>query len=101
MSDAPTTRITLLCRLRDRGDQAAWERFVDLYGPLVYQLARRHGVREADSADLMQEVLLAVARGVERYDRARGPFRKWLYVVAMNKIRNFQSSRWQRSRVDG
>jgi RNA polymerase sigma-70 factor (ECF subfamily) len=96
MSDAPDTRLSLLIRLRDRGDADAWTRFVDLYGPLVYGLARRQGLSDADAADRMQEVLLAVARGVERYDAGRGPFRKWLYAVAMNKVRSF----WKQRRHD-
>ena len=93
MSDVPETRLSLLLRLRDRGDSDAWTRFVDLYGPLVYGLARRHGLGDADAADRMQEVLLAVARGVESYDARRGPFRNWLYTVTMNKLRSFWKSR--------
>lgn len=92
MSDSPVTRMSLLLRLRDRADGAAWSRFVDVYGPLVYWLARRNGLGDADAADRMQEVLLAVSRGLERYDPNRGPFRKWLYTVAMNKVRSF----WKR-----
>src|SRR5262245_40445790 len=93
MRDAPETRLSLLLRLCDRGDDAAWSRFVDLYGPLVYGQARRAGLSDADAADRMQEVLMAVARGVERYDAGRGPFRKWLYTVTMNKLRSF----WKKS----
>src|SRR5439155_25869693 len=96
MSDTPETRLSLLIRLRNRDDGEAWSRFVDVYGPLVYGQARRHGLSDADAADRMQEVLLAVARGVERYDAGRGPFRKWLYAVAMNKVRSF----WKQRRHD-
>ena len=61
MSDSPETRMSLLLRLRDRRDGEAWSRFVDLYGPLVNGLARRHGLGDADAADRMQEVLLALS----------------------------------------
>src|SRR5262249_40142347 len=102
MGEIPTTRVTLLLRLRDRTDREAWGRFVDLYGPLVYGLARRHGLSDADAADRVQEVLFAVARGLETYDRHRGPFRRWLYSVAMNKLRNFwKSDRKQPHLSDG
>src|SRR5258707_15879107 len=94
MSDAPETRLSLLLRLRNRDDGDAWSRFVDVYGPLVYGQARRHGLSDADAADRMQEVLLAVARGVERYDAGRGPFRKWLFTVTMNKLRSY----WKQQR---
>lgn len=93
MPELPDTRMSLLLRLRDRDDDVAWARFVDLYGPLVYGHARRHGLSDADAADRMQDVLLAVARGVERYDRDRGPFRKWLFTVTMNKLRSFWRQR--------
>src|SRR5262245_29076141 len=96
MSVVPGALLLLLRRLRDRDEGRAWSRFVDVYGPLVYGLARRHGLSDADAADRMQEVLLAVARGVERYDAERGPFRKWLYAVTMNKLRSF----WKQSRHD-
>jgi RNA polymerase sigma-70 factor (ECF subfamily) len=93
MGETPETRLSLLIRLRDRSDVEAWSRFVDLYGPLIYGQARRHGLSDADAADRMQEVLLAIARGVERYDALRGPFRKWLYAVTMNKLRSFWKKR--------
>ena len=60
MSDSPTTRSSLLFRIRDGQDHEAWTRFVDLYGPLIYGFARSHGFQDADAADLMQEVLRAV-----------------------------------------
>lgn len=96
MGDSPETRLSLLIRLRDRSDLEAWSRFVDLYGPLIYGHARRYGLSDADAADRMQEVLLAIARGVERYDASRGPFRKWLYTVTMNKLRSFWKQRERR-----
>jgi RNA polymerase sigma-70 factor (ECF subfamily) len=97
MGESPETRLSLLIRLRDRSDGDAWSRFVDVYGPLIYGHARRHGLSDADSADRMQEVLLAIARGVERYDASRGPFRKWLYTVTMNKLRSFWKQSERRS----
>ena len=91
MSDAPVTRPSLLVRLRDAEDDKAWSQFVDLYAPLVFGLARRHGLQDADAADVTQEVLLAVSRGIRtlEYDPRRGSFRGWLFTVARNKLRNF------------
>ena len=36
----PTTRQSLVLRLRNLDDQAAWAEFVGIYEPLIYQLAR-------------------------------------------------------------
>jgi RNA polymerase sigma-70 factor (ECF subfamily) len=91
MSDAPATRLSLLVRLRDARDDGAWSQFVDLYAPLVFGFARKHGLQEADAADLTQDVLQAVSGGIRRldYDPRRGSFRGWLFTVARNKLCNF------------
>src|SRR5262249_33591550 len=89
------TRVSLLVRLRDAHDARAWGEFVDLYAPLVYRLARRHGLQDADAADLTQNVLGAVARPLPRfqYHAARGTFRGWLLTVARNHLRTSAQER--------
>src|SRR5262245_52328481 len=89
MTESPSTRLTLLGRIRDLRDAQAWAEFVDLYAPLVYGLARRHGFQDADAADLTQDVLRAVvgAAPTFAYDPARGSFRGWLFTVAHNQLR--------------
>jgi RNA polymerase sigma-70 factor (ECF subfamily) len=91
MSDSPATRLSLLVRLRDARDDRAWAQFVELYAPLVFGFARKHGLQEADAADLTQDVLQAVSGGIRRldYDPRRGSFRGWLFTVVRNKLRNF------------
>src|SRR5262249_34941472 len=36
MADLPSTRASLLLRLRDAGDEEAWAQFIDVYAPLVH-----------------------------------------------------------------
>ena len=88
MSDPPPTRPSLLARIRDPRDGAAWGEFVDIYGPLVYDYGRRRGLQDADAADLTQDVLRAVAATADRfaYDPARGAFRSWLFTVTRRKF---------------
>ena len=95
MLRTPTTRPTLLVRLRDPADKEAWQQFVELYSPVVYRLCCRRGLQDADAADLTQEVLRAAAVGVPRldYDSSRGTFRGWLYGVARNKLSDFLDRR--------
>ena len=103
MSDSPVTRPSLLIRIRDARDQEAWAQFVEIYAPLIYGFARKHGVQDADAADLAQEVLRAVLRGAGRleYDRKRGSFRGWLFTVVRNKLRTFLSRRKNPGRGTG
>lgn len=103
MADPPTTRASLLIRVRDASDAQAWTEFVELYAPLVYGFARRHGLQDADAADLTQEVLRSVAGAVKRldYDPQRGTFRAWLYTITRNKLNTFLTRRRREARGTG
>jgi RNA polymerase sigma factor (sigma-70 family) len=87
-SQTPSTRITLLARLRKTEDAEAWRTFVDLYTPLVYRFCRSRGLQDADARDVTQQVLAIVHRTIGRfeYDRERGRFRNWLGAVAAHEI---------------
>jgi RNA polymerase sigma-70 factor (ECF subfamily) len=103
MADSPTTQLSLLVRIRDRGDGRAWSEFVELYAPLVYALARRHGLQDADAADLTQDVLRTVARVAPRfaYDPGRGSFRGWLFTVTRNQLRKWTNARQRHPSASG
>src|SRR5262245_42689665 len=83
-----TTSLTLLQSLRQPGDGAAWNRFVQLYTPLLYHWARRLGLQQSDAEDLVQDVFTLLLRKLPefRYEQG-GSFRNWLRVVALNKWR--------------
>ena len=89
-NSTPETRASLLIRVRDPADQAAWHEFVEIYRPIILRLARQKGMQEADADDVAQQVLVAVAKAVEQrgHDPKRAKFRTWLHRVAHNAILN-------------
>jgi RNA polymerase sigma-70 factor (ECF subfamily) len=80
------TRASLILRLQDAEDMAAWDEFASIYGPVVFNVATSRGFQAADADNLVQEVFMAVACSVsqwlERDDR--GSFRAWLLRITRN-----------------
>jgi len=88
-SDEPIpTRQTLLSRLKDWQDQASWREFFDTYWRLLYGVARKAGLTEAEAQDVVQETMLAAARKMPgfTYDPAKDSFKGWLLTVTRWKI---------------
>ncbi|XZE54088.1 RNA polymerase sigma factor [Planctomycetaceae bacterium SH139] len=94
----PETRASLLLRMRDPANVAAWDQFLELYAPAIYRTARNLGLQAADADDVVQEVLAAVAQSVSDWiDRQdRGPFRAWLFRMARNKAIDYLTRRKHR-----
>jgi RNA polymerase sigma-70 factor, ECF subfamily len=83
-----TTSSTLLERVRDPADHAAWERFVSIYGPLLACWASKLKLPQREATDLVQDVLLLLVRVLPRFEyRREGGFRNWLKTVAHNQWR--------------
>lgn len=100
---SPSTRVSLLLRLRDSRDHESWMEFLSLYEPVVYRLLRRNGLQDADAREVMQDLFLAVSRSIDRWDpsKERGSFRGWLARVARNLVINWLKQRGRRAVVTG
>ena len=87
MSDY-TTHPSLLARLSDGTDPAAWREFHDRYGLLIRAVARRQGFQAADCDEVVQDVLTSLTRAMAgfRYDPAKGMFRAYLKTVTLRAI---------------
>ena len=82
------TRLSLVVRLKDARDHAAWTEFVAIYEPLILRMLGRNGLQESDALDVSQQVLAAVAKDVERWrpDGREASFRRWLFRIAKNRV---------------
>jgi RNA polymerase sigma-70 factor (ECF subfamily) len=66
-----------------RGDRDALDVLLRRHHDRVYALCRRMAGNDADALDATQEALIAVCRGLDRFD-GRSSFTTWLYRVATN-----------------
>jgi RNA polymerase sigma-70 factor (ECF subfamily) len=87
-SPGPSTRPSLLLRIRDPRDGEAWATFVDVYGRLVYRHCRGRGLSHEDAENVSQEVFAQVSQSIRSFDYQPdlGRFRDWLGTVTRNEI---------------
>jgi RNA polymerase sigma-70 factor (ECF subfamily) len=86
MVPLPDTRYSLLTRLAEPHDFAAWVEFLETYEGAVLRYCRSRGLQESDARDVVQEVLLAVHHAVNdwRPTGREGSFRNWLLRTTHN-----------------
>jgi RNA polymerase sigma-70 factor, ECF subfamily len=84
-----STSVRLLCRLHTDEREIAWERFVELYTPLIYHWTLRAGLSRQDAAECVQDVLMLLVEKLPSftYDPSKS-FRGWLRMVTVNKCRD-------------
>ncbi|HBC86710.1 MAG TPA: sigma-70 family RNA polymerase sigma factor [Lentisphaeria bacterium] len=85
------TRVTLLQKLKDSHDDAAWADFAYYYRNYIYNIARRMNLGHDDANEIVQLVILKSWNKLKEfnYDSEKGRFRGWLCRVAGNEIRNY------------
>ncbi|MCA9194197.1 MAG: sigma-70 family RNA polymerase sigma factor [Planctomycetales bacterium] len=90
MHKFPETRDSLLMQVRDPANREAWEQFAQIYRPVIYRIAVARGFQDADAHDLAQQVLIAVATAIGRWEKSEEEtrFRNWLSRVTKNAILN-------------
>ncbi len=100
--DVRTTSASLLLKLRDFRDQATWDAFVELYGPLILRTLIRIGVPSQDAVDLVNDVLVIILRHIHafEYDPSKS-FRAWLSTVTRNRAYRFFRQQGRQPRACG
>ena len=96
------TRVSLIHRVRDPADGAAWAEFVSIYQPLLMAYLRKRGVNEHDAADVVQEVFARLVPAMADFelDTERGRFRTWLWRVTHNALSDWARRRATRDRAE-
>jgi RNA polymerase sigma factor (sigma-70 family) len=74
--------------LKDLQNGKSWHQFFDTYAQLIHRTARKAGLSDAESADVVQETMIIVARKILgfKHDRALGSFKSWLLLVVRRRI---------------
>ncbi len=85
-----TTRASLLIRIRNRQDSAAWTEFDAIYRPLLARFAAASGANPTEAEDVVQHCMTAVHQHIAsfEYDKSKGRFKGWLKTLVANRIRN-------------
>src|SRR5438034_8403369 len=82
------TRASLIKRLKNWQDQSSWQEFFDIYWKLIYGVARKAGLTDAEAQDVVQETMASVAKHMPtfNYDPAIGSFKAWLLNMTRWRI---------------
>lgn len=90
MAEFPETNHSLIARVHDLDDGASWTEFLEIYQPVVFRLARKRGLQEADANDVVQQVFLSTSRAIDQWQASpeQPLFRAWLVTIARNAITN-------------
>ena len=84
-----TTPPSLLQRLHESPEQAAWEQFVEMYTPLFFSWTSRLRLNDNEAADLVQDVFAVLVEQLPNfvYDGQKS-FRAYLKTILLNRWRN-------------
>jgi RNA polymerase sigma-70 factor, ECF subfamily len=81
----PEDDASLIAGLR-AGDEAAFRRLVDAYGPMLMRLALMHVPSRAVAEEVVQDTWLAVLNGIERFE-GRSSLKTWITSILLNTAR--------------
>jgi len=85
------TRITLLAKLKQSGNDQAWIEFEGAYRGFILSLILRMGIHQEDAEDISQAVLTKVWQKIEdfEYNQDKGRFHNWLAAMVRNTVKDF------------
>jgi len=102
MEMQPETSESLIARVKDPANEAAWIEFLAIYQPVVLRMAQNRGLQPTDADDLAQSVFLTLSNAINEWQPQPDgpPFRAWFFTITRNAIINALRSR-QRHQARG
>jgi RNA polymerase sigma factor (sigma-70 family) len=95
------TRKTLIERLDNWSDWSSWDEFYRTYSGFVFHVARKSGLSDDESSDVVQETFIGVAKNLQKkkFDTSLGSFKSFLLNQARWRILDqFRRRKKQQSR---
>lgn len=85
---SPPTRKTLIEKLDNWSDWSSWDEFYRTYSGFVWHVARKAGLTDDESNDVVQETFIGVAKNLQKtkFDTSRGSFKSFLLNQARWRI---------------
>lgn len=89
-NDTQKTSATLLQRIKDPKDQAAWYEFHQFYWQLIIGWAKMNGCSDALAQDVFQESMVNLIKNLPtfEYNQEKGYFRSYLKTIVIRRVRD-------------
>jgi RNA polymerase sigma factor (sigma-70 family) len=84
VTSAGTHSADALIERAQAGDEAAWSELYDWLAPTLRGYLRVKGADDPD--DLVGEVFLHVARGIDGFEGTAAGFRSWVFMIATSRL---------------
>jgi|GEM_PF-1001590 len=84
------TSPTLLAKMQENPTEEDWERFYNIYRPIILFFAQCRGMRQHDAENILQQSMIALMgqfRHGFQYDPERGKFRGYLSTMVGNMVK--------------
>jgi RNA polymerase sigma-70 factor (ECF subfamily) len=97
------TRASLLGRLKNWDDQESWQDFFNTHWRLIYSVALKAGLPDADAQDVVQDTVLTVAKKIGEFksDPTIGSFKGWLMLITRRRIADQFEKRYKAGQTSG
>jgi len=84
-ADKGKTSYTLLERALDLDDRAAWDSVIEKYTDFINYVLGPYYLTSHDKDDVVQDIVINLAKNLSKYDRSLGRFRPWFARMIRNQ----------------